>query len=107
MKITETIDKLRRLTQVSVQNKWLGTSEEIDINNINFDRLESIIANEKGYLTWEAGNKVQWLIQKMVIPGQLNNYPLQYLSLRLSLVWWAEIAQIFVNPYAKPLPVYH
>ncbi|MEL4895992.1 alpha-mannosidase [Crocosphaera sp. Alani8] len=97
MKITETIDKLRRLTQVSVQNKWLGTSEEIDINNINFDRLESIIANEKGYLTWEAGNKVQWLIQKMVIPGQLNNYPLQYLSLRLSLVWWAEIAQIFVN----------
>ena len=97
MNITETIDKLRHLTQVTVQNNWLGTSQEIDINDISFDDLELITANEKGYLTWEGGSKVKWLIQKFVIPEALNNYSLQGLSLRLSLVWWAEIAQIFVN----------
>ncbi|MDJ0731251.1 MAG: alpha-mannosidase [Crocosphaera sp.] len=97
MKITETIDKLRQLTQVKVQDNWLGTSEEIDINHINFEQLELITANEKGYLTWETGSKLKWLIQKFVIPEELNGYPLQQLSLRLSLVWWAEIAQIFVN----------
>ncbi|MGK7882068.1 MAG: alpha-mannosidase [Crocosphaera sp.] len=97
MNITEIIDKLRHLTQVSVQNNWLGSSEEIDISDISFDNLQLMTANEKGYLTWEAGSKVKWLVQKLVIPEQLNGYPLQQLSLRLSLVWWAEIAQIFVN----------
>lgn len=97
MNITEIIDRLRQLTQVTVQHNWLGTSEEIDINDIRFDNLQSITANEKGYLTWEAGSQVKWLVQKIVIPEQLNGYPLEKLSLRLSLVWWAEIAQIFVN----------
>ena len=97
MNITEILDKLRHLTQVSVQNNWLGSSEEIEINDLSFDNLQLMIANEKGYLTWEAGSKVKWLVQKFVIPEQLNGYPLQQLSLRLSLVWWAEIAQIFVN----------
>ncbi|MDJ0600562.1 MAG: alpha-mannosidase [Crocosphaera sp.] len=97
MKITETINKLRELVQVNVQDNWLTTSEEVDINHINVDTLELITPNEKGYLTWEAGSKVKWLIQKFVIPEQLNGYPLKQVSLRLSLVWWAEIAQIFVN----------
>ena len=97
MKISETIEQLRQLTQVNVQNDWLATSEDIDINHINFDQLELITANNKGYLTWEAGSKVKWFIQKFVIPQDLNGYGLQGLSLRLSLVWWAEIAEIFVN----------
>ncbi|MGK7955150.1 MAG: alpha-mannosidase [Crocosphaera sp.] len=97
MNIIDIIDQLRDLVQLNVQNKWLGTSEEIDINDLNFDSLKPVAANEKGYLTWEAGSKVQWLVQKFVIPKDLNSYPLQQLSLRLSLVWWADIAQIFVN----------
>ncbi|MGK7962616.1 alpha-mannosidase [Crocosphaera sp.] len=97
MKISEIIEKLHQLTQVNVQNHWLGISEAIDINNIEVDKLELITPDNKGYLTWAAGNKVQWLVQKFVIPRDLNGYPLQGLSLRLSLVWWAEIAEIFVN----------
>ncbi|EAZ92603.1 alpha-mannosidase [Crocosphaera chwakensis] len=97
MNITETIDKLRHLTQINRQANWLATSEEIDINHINVDNLELITANDKGYLTWEAGSHLKWLVQKFVIPEDLKGYPLQGLSLRLSLVWWAEIAQIFVN----------
>lgn len=97
MNITETIDNLRQLTQINVQNNWLGTSEEIDINNINVDNLELMTVNEKGYLIWEAVSQLKWLVQKFIIPEDLQGYPLQGLSLRLSLVWWAEIAQIFVN----------
>ncbi|MDJ0659259.1 MAG: alpha-mannosidase [Crocosphaera sp.] len=97
MKISETIEQLRQLTQVNVQNDWLATSEDIDINNIDFYNLDLITANEKGYLTWEAGSKVKWFIQKFVIPQDLNGYGLQGLAVRLSLVWWAKIAQIFVN----------
>ncbi len=97
MNITETIHNLRQLTQINVQDNWLSTSEEIDINNINVNNLELITANEKEYLIWEAGSQLKWLVQKFVIPEDLQGYPLQGLSLRLSLVWWAEIAQIFVN----------
>ena len=39
MNITEIIDRLRQLTQVTVQHNWLGTSEEIDINDIRFDPI--------------------------------------------------------------------
>ncbi|ACB50553.1 putative alpha-mannosidase [Crocosphaera subtropica ATCC 51142] len=97
MKISETIEQLRRLTQVNVQDNWLGTSEEIDINNINVDNLELMTANENDYLIWETGSQVKWLVQKFVIPEDLQGYPVQGLFIRLSLVWWAEIAEIFVN----------
>ncbi|MGK7941910.1 MAG: alpha-mannosidase [Crocosphaera sp.] len=97
MNITETINHLRQLTQLDVQNHWLGTSEEIDVNQINFEVLKLIVPNEQGYLTWEAGRKVKWLVQKFIIPQQLKGYALQGLFLRLSLAWWAEKAEIFVN----------
>jgi alpha-mannosidase len=40
---------------------------------------------------------VLWLAQRLVIPQNLQGYPLDGLSLRLALTWWAEAAQIFVN----------
>ncbi len=43
------------------------------------------------------GKKVLWLVQKLVIPQNLHNYPVDGLSLRLSLVWWADQAKIYVN----------
>ncbi|MEA5535203.1 alpha-mannosidase [Crocosphaera sp. XPORK-15E] len=97
MNITETIDNLRQLTQINVQHNWLATSAEIDLTSINFAGLELMTANGQEYLIWEAGSRVKWLIQKFLIPEQLNGYPLRGLTLRLSLAWWAEIAQIFVN----------
>ncbi|MDJ0510460.1 MAG: alpha-mannosidase [Crocosphaera sp.] len=97
MNISETINYLRQLTQLDVQNNWLGTSQEIDVNQINFEALELMVANEQGYLSWEAGRQVKWLVQKFVIPQHLKGYPLQGLFLRLSLAWWAEKAEIFVD----------
>ncbi len=84
MEIQETITKLRQLTCCDVQNGWCSLSETATIN-------------DKDYITWSAGSKVQWLRQKFTIPASLGGYPLHGLSLRLKLTWWAEDAQIFVN----------
>ncbi|MEM8780053.1 MAG: alpha-mannosidase, partial [Cyanobacteria bacterium P01_G01_bin.49] len=97
MKITQIIDRLRQLTQVNVQQSWLNTSEDISPNSMNFEQLELSQVNEQDYIIWEAGRKVKWLIQRFIIPKHLNGYPLVGFTLRLSLAWWAEIAEIFVN----------
>ncbi len=38
-----------------------------------------------------------WLGQQLVVPQDLQGYPLAGLALRLGLTWWAQAAQIFVN----------
>ena len=57
--------------------------------------------NENKYLVWEKGEVTRWFVQKIVIPPHLNNnrdcYPLENLSLRIKLTWWAKSAQVFVN----------
>lgn len=53
--------------------------------------------NAKGHIAWSAGRRVLWLAQRLVIPQNLQGYPLDGLSLRLALTWWAEAAEIFVN----------
>ena len=52
---------------------------------------------KKKYLVWEKGNKIRWFAQKITIPDHLNNYPLDNLSLRIGLTWWAESAEIYIN----------
>jgi alpha-mannosidase len=52
--------------------------------------------NAKGHIAWERGTLL-WLVQKLVIPQELEGYPLSGLCLRLALTWWAEAAQIYVN----------
>ncbi|MBE9202430.1 alpha-mannosidase [Synechocystis salina LEGE 06099] len=53
--------------------------------------------NEKGYLIWEKGKKVQWFAQTFTVPQSLADYPLEGFTSRLALTWWAQDAQIFVN----------
>lgn len=100
------IEKLHALTQVDIQNNWSVFKEDLQIHiddlgdRYHGDRAASGQAfspNEKGYLVWEAGRKVRWLVQKITVPNHLNGYPLQNLALRLCLTWWSEDTQIFVN----------
>ncbi|WP_204105437.1 MULTISPECIES: alpha-mannosidase [Spirulina sp. CCY15215] len=100
------IEKLHALTQVDVQSHWSVFAEDFEINiddsgnRYCCDRATSgqiFSPNEKGYLVWEAGRKVRWLVQKITVPNHLNGYTLQNLALRLCLTWWSEDAQIFVN----------
>ena len=97
--ISQTIEKLRRLTQLTVQSNWryfIFTKEEYcqDIDSPDWQPVE---LNDKGYITWSAGRQVRWLAQRFAVPEHLHGYPLKGLTLRLVLTWWAELAQIYVN----------
>ncbi|GAA6618647.1 alpha-mannosidase [Scytonema sp. NUACC26] len=98
--ISDAIAKLRSLSQVDILSSWrcyegdLSATEVIasDLSSWNFTEL-----NAKGQIAWAGGQKVLWLLQKLVIPHDLQGYPLEGLSLQLALVWWADSAKVYVN----------
>ncbi|VEP18696.1 Alpha-mannosidase [Hyella patelloides LEGE 07179] len=103
-KINEIIELLQQLTQLDIQESWYCHIEEnIQIKpeeyltTIDFNRCQKISLNEKRYIVFPQGRQVRWLLQKIVIPNDLQQYPLSGLTLRLVLTWWAEDAQIFIN----------
>ncbi len=95
--ISQTIEKLRQLTQVDVQGNWRYYPEDLPISAIDPSNWQLAQLNDKKYIAWSAGRQVRWLAQRLIIPHDLQSYPLAGLALRLVLTWWAEDAQIFVN----------
>ncbi|MFB2967768.1 alpha-mannosidase [Aerosakkonema sp. BLCC-F183] len=95
------IEKLRRLTQVDVRSNWRYSAVDLPWTSVrSSDEWQDwpfVELNEKGQIVWEGGRQVLWLVQKLVIPNNLQGYPLEGLTLRLALTWWAEDVQIFVN----------
>ena len=88
--ISATIDQLRSCCQVNVQCGWLY--QESDDTNWQVVQL-----NEKKHIAWTGGKRVLWLQQKFVVPENLQGYPVTNLSLRLVLLWWADVAEVYVN----------
>ncbi len=86
-KILQIIGQLSSLTKIPIQNSW-------KLPQFN-DELAPL--NDNGYITWEKGRKVQYLLQKIIIPRDLNGYPLEGLSLRMGLTWWAENAKVYID----------
>ena len=97
MKVPEFTQKLRQLTIINIQSNWFTTSKKVTTDIIESTDLSLMKTNEKEYLIWNAGSKTTWLIQEITVQKFLNGYSLQGFSLRLSLTWWAEKAQIFIN----------
>ncbi|WP_206815491.1 alpha-mannosidase [Chroococcus sp. FPU101] len=95
--IIETLDKLRQLVQIDVQENWYYLDQDSLIDEIDLKKAKPVQLNDKRYITWSSGRQVQWLIQKMRFPSNLKNYPLQHLTARLILTWWAEDAKIYIN----------
>ncbi len=98
--ISQAIAQLRCCTQVNIQSSWQGWETLFDgeIGVPSFQDNWSVQKpNAKGHVAWSHGKQVLWLAQKLVIPQKLQGYPLEDLSLRLALTWWAELAQIYVN----------
>ncbi|HBL11096.1 MAG TPA: alpha-mannosidase [Cyanobacteria bacterium UBA11162] len=98
--LTESLDKLRALTQIDVQQKWYSCTSDLSMDLLAdsiFLNGSTIELNDKRYITWSAGHQVMWLGQRFVVPHNLQGYPLAGLALRLELTWWAEDAKIFVN----------
>ncbi len=98
--ISEAIEQLRSYCQVNLQSTWLYQESDWNIADVAASDLSQWTPaqlNEKGNIAWTAGKKVLWLVQKLVVPQDLQGYPLAGLSLRLALVWWADAAEIYVN----------
>ncbi|MGD1911671.1 MAG: alpha-mannosidase, partial [Rivularia sp. (in: cyanobacteria)] len=100
--ISQTIEKLRAFSEIDVRSSWRCFSGDMSVAEVfasDFSRWDTTQLNAKGHIAWEKGCCVLWLAQKLVIPEDLQGYPLEGLCLRLALVWWADSAQIYINGY--------
>ncbi|MBD2165387.1 alpha-mannosidase [Calothrix membranacea FACHB-236] len=98
--ISEAIEQLRSFCQENLQSTWLYQESDCDITEVtasNLSRWNPVQLNAKGHIAWTTGKQVLWLAQKLVVPQDLQGYPLAGLSLRLALLWWADAAEIYVN----------
>lgn len=99
--VSQSIERLRQLSQLTVQSSWRYYDGDLPIAQIpqpeEWNRWAIADLNERGHVVWSAGRQVLWLCQKLVIPQDLQGYALQGLTWRLGLTWWADAAQIFVN----------
>jgi alpha-mannosidase len=95
------LDRLRCLTQTSIQTGWRCCDQDLPIAAATqpqtWETWAIAALNEREHIAWAKGRKVCWLAQTIVVPADLAGYPLQGLSLRLALLWWAEAAEVFVN----------
>ncbi len=90
--ILAAIERLRCCSEVNILASWHRREAAGDEMRWGDAPLDA-----KGHIAWSSGRQVLWLAQKLIIPQHLQGYPLEGLSLRLALTWWAEAAQIFVN----------
>jgi alpha-mannosidase len=98
--ISDAIAKLRSLSQVNILSSWRCCEGDLSVAEVTASDLSSwnlTELNAKGQIAWAGGQKVLWLLQKLRIPQDLQGYPLEGLSLRLGLTWWAESAKVYVN----------
>ncbi|MEG4508000.1 alpha-mannosidase, partial [Microcoleus sp. F6_B4] len=95
--ISAAVEKLRRLSQVEVQSGWRYCDSDSAVSSVNICNGPVAELNDKGHIAWPSGKQVLYLGQQFVIPDNLHGYPVLGLRLLLSLTWWAEDAQIFVN----------
>lgn len=94
------IEKLRKLTRVSVQKNWryFQTETKIEYADIKeWERWPLAELNEKGQIKWSKGKKVLWAIQKVKVPRDIQGYSLEGLRLKIAIAWWAEDAEIYLN----------
>lgn len=98
--VSDTILQLRQLTQTDVQSGWRCCFDDLTLKQVTqLDWQNQAIGelNAKNHIAWSQGRKVVWLYQQWVLPKHLQAYPLQGLTLRMALTWWAEVAHVYVN----------
>ncbi|MEH2311164.1 MAG: alpha-mannosidase [Nostoc sp.] len=98
--ISQAIEQLRSFCQVNLQFTWLYQESNLIITDVvtaDLSHWQPVQLNAQEHITWTGGKKVLWLVQRLVVPQDLQGYPLAGLSLRLALVWWADSAEIYVN----------
>ncbi|WP_138502412.1 alpha-mannosidase [Nostoc sp. PA-18-2419] len=95
--ISQAIEQLRSFSQINLQSSWLYRESEEIISDVAASDWQAVQLNAKDHIAWTGGKKVLWLMQKLVVPQDLEGYPLAGLSLHLALIWWADCAKIYLN----------
>ncbi|MGJ3248627.1 MAG: alpha-mannosidase [Elainellaceae cyanobacterium] len=99
--ILDTIARLRQLTQLDLQHRWRVCLADVATEKAVYASCWKAWAiatiNERHHIAWKNGETVLWLGQRLVIPAAVENYPIDGLSLRIALTWWASVAEIYIN----------
>ncbi|MBE9113182.1 alpha-mannosidase, partial [Nodosilinea sp. LEGE 07298] len=99
--ILATCDRLRALSRKDVRATWHSgpaASESLNVPADDIWKSWPLAAlDDRGYITWPQGKVPLWLHQRFTWPTDLNGYPLEGLTARLALRWWANQADVFVN----------
>ena len=103
--IANTAKRLKDCTQHSHQRTWRMALAPLDPSVVlpTQDWRHWAIApcNETNYITWSRGQRPLWLCQAITVPKTVpkpsDGFPLEGLSLRLGLTWWAEAVAVYVN----------
>ncbi|PSN77842.1 alpha-mannosidase, partial [filamentous cyanobacterium CCP4] len=99
--ILDALDRLRALSQKDVRDTWHQSFSLPEMQTIPSGDVGQTwplaTLDDRSYITWPRGNVPLWLRQRFTWPTDLNGYPLEGLTARLALRWWANQADIFVN----------
>lgn len=98
--LTDTIERLRSLSQIDLQAQWHWHWGDLprSVAQLPADWQTWAIAplNARRHVAWSK-QQVLWLGQRLTLPTHAQGYPLAGLTVRLALMWWAKTAEIFVN----------
>jgi alpha-mannosidase len=98
--ILKTVENLRSLCQINILSAWVYQQGNLEINevvNSDLSDWQCVKLNEKNQVVWDGGKQVLWLAQRFTVPESLQGYPLTGLCLRLSLLWWSDTVEVYVN----------
>lgn len=93
--------QLRRLTHEDVLENWRVFEGDLPcdraLNPQTWQSWSVASLNARRHIPWLRGKRVLWLSQTLVVPQSLNHFDIRNFALRLSLRWWADDAQIYIN----------
>jgi alpha-mannosidase len=101
--IETAIAHLRELTQLDCQANWRMSFEdavvEIQCDPHQWINWPTAPLNDRHHIAWPAGRQVLWLVQAIKMPTVLTaaEYSLAGFTARLTMTWWAEQADVYVN----------
>jgi len=99
--ISDVVNRLKALTQRSHQPEWHFSLAPLTpaavLNQSDWPRWAIAPRNPKDHIPWQRGQRPIWLCQQIIVPENLNGFPLEGLTLRLGLTWWAEAVAVYVN----------
>jgi alpha-mannosidase len=97
--ILTTLDRLRSLSQRDVLSTWRHSLNGAEVPPPVATGCTWPIAtlNDRRHLPWPQGKVPLGLYQRFTWPQALNGYPIQGLTARLALRWWANHVDIFVD----------